>query len=123
MSAIPSFRYLDNALWYQSGAAKFFWSMMPWEPPPDWPPPFPNIPCGFCRTLLPADLYAAAWVDPSPDTLMRVFEHLRTLLRILYDYVPRQVSDLRVEGRRRAIDPVAAEVGVDAVQVPVPVFR
>lgn len=45
------------------------------------------------RSLLPADLYAAAWVDPSPDRLMRVFEHLRTLLRILYDYVPRQVSE------------------------------
>lgn len=45
------------------------------------------------RSLLPADLYAAAWVDPSPDTLMKVFEHLRTLQRILYDHVPRQVSE------------------------------
>lgn len=45
------------------------------------------------RTLLPADLYAAAWVDPTPDNLMRVFEHLRTLQRILYDYVPRQVAE------------------------------
>ncbi len=45
------------------------------------------------RALLPADLYAAAWVNPSPETLMRVFEHLRTLQRILYDYVPRQVAE------------------------------
>jgi adenylate cyclase len=45
------------------------------------------------RSLLPADLYATAWIDPTPDTLMRVFEHLRTLQRILYDYVPRQVQE------------------------------
>jgi hypothetical protein len=45
------------------------------------------------RALLPADLYATAWVDPSPANLMRVVEHLRTLQRILYDYVPRQVAE------------------------------
>lgn len=45
------------------------------------------------RSLLPADLYAAAWVDPSPTTLERVFEHLRTLQRILYDYTSRRVSE------------------------------
>jgi adenylate cyclase len=45
------------------------------------------------RLLLPADLYAAAWVTPSPSVLMRVFEHLRTLQRILYDYVPRHVTE------------------------------
>ena len=45
------------------------------------------------RSLLPADLYAAAWVDPTPANLMRVFEHLRTFQRVLYDYVPRQVSE------------------------------
>ena len=45
------------------------------------------------RPFLPADLYAAAWVDPSPTTLERVFEHLRTLQRILYDYTPRRVSE------------------------------
>src|SRR4051812_4624767 len=45
------------------------------------------------RALLPADLYAVAWLDPSPQTLTRVFEHLRTLQRILYDYIPRQVSE------------------------------
>lgn len=43
------------------------------------------------RWLLPADLYAAAWVDPSPETLQRVFEHLRTLQHILTDYIPRHV--------------------------------
>lgn len=45
------------------------------------------------RFLLPADLYAAAWVDPSTRNLTRVFEHLRTLQRILSDYSPRQVSE------------------------------
>jgi len=45
------------------------------------------------RPFLPADLYADAWADQSPTTLQRVFEHLRTLQRILYDYTSRQVSD------------------------------
>ncbi|MGD1862323.1 MAG: adenylate/guanylate cyclase domain-containing protein [Leptolyngbyaceae cyanobacterium] len=45
------------------------------------------------RWLLPDDLYAAAWVNPSRQTLMRVFEHLRTLQHILIDYVPRDVCD------------------------------
>ncbi|MEG4799283.1 hypothetical protein QUB63_01190 [Microcoleus sp. ARI1-B5] len=45
------------------------------------------------RALLSAELYAAAWVDPSPATLMGVFEHLRTLRYILHDYVPRPVSE------------------------------
>lgn len=45
------------------------------------------------RSLLPADLYVSAWVDPSPTTLERVFEHLRTLQRILHDYSSRQISD------------------------------
>ena len=49
------------------------------------------------RPFLPADLYAAAWVDPSPTTLERVFEHLRTLQRILYDYTSRRVAE---EGAR-----------------------
>ncbi len=43
--------------------------------------------------MLPADLYAEAWVDPSPTTLERVFEHLRTLQRILHDYSSRHISD------------------------------
>lgn len=44
------------------------------------------------RDLLPADLSAIAWVDPSPQTLTRVFDHLRTLHHILIDYVPRDVA-------------------------------
>ncbi len=43
------------------------------------------------RSLLPADLYATAWIDPSEGNLLKVFEHLRTLQRILHDYVPKQV--------------------------------
>ena len=45
------------------------------------------------RSLLPPNLYAAAWIRPSPAILMKVFEHLRTLQRILIDYVPRDVYD------------------------------
>ena len=45
------------------------------------------------RLLLPADLYAAVWVDPSPTMLERVFEHLRTLQRILHDYSSRQIAE------------------------------
>ncbi|MEW5939190.1 MAG: adenylate/guanylate cyclase domain-containing protein [Chloroflexota bacterium] len=45
------------------------------------------------RMLLPADLYATAWVDPSPTTLEKVFEHLRTLQRILHDYSSRHISE------------------------------
>lgn len=45
------------------------------------------------RWLIPTDLYAAAWVNPSPEMLMKVFEHLRTLQHVLIDYVPRDVYD------------------------------
>ncbi|MGE5657997.1 MAG: adenylate/guanylate cyclase domain-containing protein [Actinomycetota bacterium] len=45
------------------------------------------------RSLLSAELYAAAWVDPSPATLINVFHHLRTLRYILTDYVPRPVAE------------------------------
>jgi class 3 adenylate cyclase len=45
------------------------------------------------RNLLPADLYAAVWVDPSPTMLEHVFDHLRTLQRILHDYSSRLISD------------------------------
>lgn len=41
------------------------------------------------RLLLPADLYATAWVDPSQKKLEDVFEHLRTLQRIVHDYSSR----------------------------------
>ena len=45
------------------------------------------------RSLLPADLYAHAWLDPSPATLTRVFEHLRTLQHSLHHYLPRYVAE------------------------------
>ncbi len=45
------------------------------------------------RTLLPAVLYAEAWSEPSTQTLIDVFNHLRTLRYILQDYVPRFVAD------------------------------
>ncbi len=45
------------------------------------------------RSLLPADLYARVWTQPTPDNLSEVFQHLRTLQYILQDYVPKQVSD------------------------------
>lgn len=44
------------------------------------------------RSLLPADLYIAAWIDLSSEVAMQVFEHLRSLHWILHDYVPRQVA-------------------------------
>ncbi|MBD2105439.1 adenylate/guanylate cyclase domain-containing protein [Nodosilinea sp. FACHB-13] len=44
------------------------------------------------RDLAPADLYAALWVDPSAQTLVKVFDHLRTLQHILIDYLPRDVA-------------------------------
>lgn len=44
------------------------------------------------RSLLPAELYASAWVSPNSDHLMQIFHHLRTLLYILGDYVPPPVK-------------------------------
>ncbi|MEM6591086.1 MAG: adenylate/guanylate cyclase domain-containing protein [Cyanobacteria bacterium P01_H01_bin.119] len=45
------------------------------------------------RLLLPADLYAAIWIDPSSKTLMQAFDHLRTLQYMLHNYVPPDVID------------------------------
>ncbi len=45
------------------------------------------------RQLLPADLYAAAWLEPTSTTLLKVFEHLRRLQWALYSYVPRHVAE------------------------------
>lgn len=45
------------------------------------------------RHLLPASLYAEAWVDPSLDNLLRIFDHLSRLQFILYGYLPRHVSE------------------------------
>lgn len=59
------------------------------------------------RRFLPAELYARVWFDPQSESLMEVFRHLRTLQRVLQDYVPRQVAEnpplsgaLRYEWRR-----------------------
>lgn len=45
------------------------------------------------RWLLPADLYASVWVNPTAETLTNTFNHLRTLRHILYDYLPRQIAE------------------------------
>ena len=45
------------------------------------------------RELLPAKLYASAWIDPSGRNLTKVFNHLRTLQRILHNYLPRQILE------------------------------
>lgn len=45
------------------------------------------------RILLPATLYTEVWLDPTPDNLMRVFDHLRSLQHILQDYLPRQIVE------------------------------
>ena len=45
------------------------------------------------RDLLPAMLYASAWLDPRPAMLLQVYDHLHTLRRMLQDYVPRFVAD------------------------------
>lgn len=45
------------------------------------------------RFLLPAKLYVDTWVDPSPANLEHIFDHLRTLVRILHDYVPRELAE------------------------------
>jgi class 3 adenylate cyclase len=57
------------------------------------------------RSLLPADLYAAAWVDPSQDTFLKVFDHLRALQRVLADYLPPHVAEIVAEpGRERSYE-------------------
>ena len=54
------------------------------------------------RNLLPADLYVEAWADPSTQALMHVFEHLRTLQHMLYNYMPRHVTtSLPIPGELR----------------------
>lgn len=45
------------------------------------------------RWLIPADLYASAWVNPTSETLTNVFNHLRTMRHILFDYLPRQIAE------------------------------
>ena len=44
------------------------------------------------RLLLPAEMYAHMWSNPSVDMMLDVHKHLRTLQRILHDYTSRQIS-------------------------------
>jgi class 3 adenylate cyclase len=44
------------------------------------------------RYLLPAEMYAAMWGNPSVDIMIEVHKHLRTLQRILHDYTSRQID-------------------------------
>ena len=54
------------------------------------------------REITPAKLYAEAWINPTVRNLTKVFNHLRTLHRILHGYLPRQViSDLPQPGLNR----------------------
>lgn len=54
------------------------------------------------RDLAPAMLYADAWINPSVRTLIKVYNHLRTIYRILYNYLPREiVTSLPKQGVHR----------------------
>jgi adenylate cyclase len=44
------------------------------------------------RYLLPAEMYAAMWGNPSVDIMIDVHKHLRTLQRILHDYTSHEIS-------------------------------
>jgi class 3 adenylate cyclase len=44
------------------------------------------------RYLLPAEMYAAMWGNPSVDMMIQVHKHLRTLQRTLHDYTSRQIQ-------------------------------
>lgn len=44
------------------------------------------------RYLLPAEMYAFMWGNPSVEIMVDIHKHLRTLQRILQDYTSRQIS-------------------------------
>jgi adenylate cyclase len=44
------------------------------------------------RYLLPAELYARMWGNPSVEIMLEVHKHLRTLQRTLHDYTSRQID-------------------------------
>lgn len=44
------------------------------------------------RYLLPAEMYAFMWGNPSIEIMIDVHKHLRTLQRILHDYTSRQIA-------------------------------
>jgi class 3 adenylate cyclase len=43
------------------------------------------------RDITPAKLYADVWINPSVKNLIKLYNHFRTLDRILYNYLPRHV--------------------------------
>lgn len=43
------------------------------------------------RDLTPAKLYADVWIFPTVKNLIRLYNHLRTMSRILYSYLPQHV--------------------------------
>jgi len=45
------------------------------------------------RPYLPTNLSTAVYINPTTRTFVGIYEHLRTLRRVLHDYVPRQVSE------------------------------
>ena len=47
------------------------------------------------RDITPAKLYANVWINPSVKNLIKLFNHFRTLDRILYNYLPSHVVDSR----------------------------
>jgi class 3 adenylate cyclase len=49
------------------------------------------------RYLLPAEMYASMWGNPSVDIMVTVYNHLRTLQRTLQDYTSRQISINRLK--------------------------
>jgi adenylate cyclase len=44
------------------------------------------------RYLLPAEMYASMWGNPSVEVMVNIHKYLRTLQRILHDYTSRQIS-------------------------------
>jgi class 3 adenylate cyclase len=49
------------------------------------------------RYLIPAEMYVSMWGNPSVDIMVTVYNHLRTLQRILQDYTSRQISINRLK--------------------------
>lgn len=49
------------------------------------------------RYLLPAEMYASMWGNPSVEVMIQVHNHLRTLQRILHDYTSRQIDSTKLK--------------------------
>ncbi len=46
---------------------------------------------GRLRYLLPSEMYASMWGNPSVEVMVNIHKYLRTLQRILHDYTSRQI--------------------------------